>query len=406
MKNSSTDAAPPVQWTLIRGARQLLTLRGASGPRRWSDMADIGLLTDCSVLIRNGVIERLGSARQIDSTPVARIAREIDAQGMVVIPAFADPDCVLVQPDSAPEGKQPGAETDIRRMSGRRLEAGATSTAADLVRYGVSTLGAHTLFAPDLRHTVRVLRLHTSMQGKPLRIRSVFSPPCCGIDSSEIHRARVTNSWLPSIFERKLASLIEVAASTPHLAEASVLTAAAAACGFNTRFRISGIPTEDLLRLAYSSGAIAIHGMVPENSLITRALADMSCVQVVLASHVLAGQFVPVRAAIDDGMPIAVASGYRRDISASLNPQYSLHLACLQLGLSVEEAIVAATYNAACALRLSHVTGSLEPGKSADLCMVDVDDYRELPRRAGHHDVCLVMRAGRVVYRRPPIMIE
>ncbi len=48
---------------------------------------------------------------------------------------------------------------------------------------------------------------------------------------------------------------------------------------------------------------------------------------------------------------------------------------------------------------MSHVTGSLEPGKQADLIIMDVPDYRELPRRAGHHDAHVVMRAGKVVYR-------
>ena len=74
--------------------------------------------------------------------------------------------------------------------------------------------------------------------------------------------------------------------------------------------------------------------------------------------------------------------------------------------MTVEEAIVAATYNAACSLRLSHVTGSLAPGKSADICVMDVDDYRELPRRAGHHDLSVVMRAGKIVYRRPNLTLD
>jgi imidazolonepropionase len=84
--------------------------------------------------------------------------------------------------------------------------------------------------------------------------------------------------------------------------------------------------------------------------------------------------------------------------------QFLLHLAVCQLGLTVEEAITASTWNGACALRLSHVTGSLEPGKAADLLLLDVPDYRELPRRAGHHDVSLAMRAGQVVFRNSPLI--
>ena len=86
--------------------------------------------------------------------------------------------------------------------------------------------------------------------------------------------------------------------------------------------------------------------------------------------------------------------------------QHLLHLGVYRLGLNPAEAIVATTYNAACSLRISHVTGSLEPGKSADLVIMDVPDYRELARRAGHQDLSLTMRAGRVVYRRSGLILE
>jgi imidazolonepropionase len=53
------------------------------------------------------------------------------------------------------------------------------------------------------------------------------------------------------------------------------------------------------------------------------------------------------------------------------------------------------------------VTGSLELGKSADLIMLEVPDYRDLPRRAGHHDLNLVMRGGVIVYRHAgPLILD
>ena len=55
---------------------------------------------------------------------------------------------------------------------------------------------------------------------------------------------------------------------------------------------------------------------------------------------------------------------------------------------------------------MSHVTGSLEPGRAADLLIMDVPDYRELARRAGHNDVQLALRAGRVVYQRAGLNLD
>jgi imidazolonepropionase len=86
--------------------------------------------------------------------------------------------------------------------------------------------------------------------------------------------------------------------------------------------------------------------------------------------------------------------------------QFILHLACSRLKLTPEEAITAATHNAAVALRFDDAAGSLAPRRRADLIVMDVADYRDLTTRAGHHDVLIVMRGGRTIYRRPSLVLE
>ena len=68
--------------------------------------------------------------------------------------------------------------------------------------------------------------------------------------------------------------------------------------------------------------------------------------------------------------------------------------------MTIEEAITAVTWNAACSLRMSTVAGSIDPGKQADVTILDVSDYRELAERPGHNDVYMVLRAGKPIYRR------
>lgn len=386
-------------WILIRGARQLLTLRGASGPRCGPAMQDLNIIPDGSVLIRGGVIEEVGSTRRIENLAPAREAHEIDAAGKVVMPAFVDPDTALAAPGPARHGELP--ERDISRMSSRRLESRAVSAAADLARYGILSAGAHTLAAADLQNTARALRLHHKLQAKPLRILSVFSPRP---DARPEHLRNLTDAWMPAIFNRRLASLLEIPdapASTQ-----TALAAAAAAAGFSIRIRLPETSLANTCDLAWAAGAISLIGGVPDVSNVTRNLALAGCVTVEAGTRILAGRASSARRAIDEGTPLALASGYREDVPSSMNPQFLLYLAGHALGMTAEEAIVAATYNAACSLRFSHVTGSVAPGKSADLCLMDVDDYHELARRAGHHDVSLVMRAGKVVYRRAGMALD
>ncbi len=362
-------------------------------------MQDLNIIPDGSVLIRGGVIEEVGSTRRIENLAPARQAREIDAAGKVVMPAFVDPDIALAAPGPPRPDEPP--ERDISRMSSRRLESRAASAAADLARYGVLTAGAHTLAAADLQNTARALRLHHKLQARPLRIRSVFSPPPAA--RSE-HLRNLTDVWIPSIFNRRLASLLEIPDAP--VSTQTTLAAAAAAAGFSIRIRLPETSLSNTCALAWAAGAISLVGGVPDVSNITRNLALAGCVTVEAGTRILAGRASSARRAIDEGTPLALASGYRDDAPSSLNPQFLLYLAAHALGMTAEEAIVAATYNAACALRFSDVTGSVAPGKSADLCLMDVDDYHDLARRAGHHDVSLVMSAGKVVYRRPGIALE
>ena len=78
--------------TLVRGARQLLTLHGPSGPRRGADLRNLGLIQDGAVLIVDGLIRDVGSSRRVENLALARQADEIDAvlRRPLRVPAVVD----------------------------------------------------------------------------------------------------------------------------------------------------------------------------------------------------------------------------------------------------------------------------------------------------------------------------
>jgi imidazolonepropionase len=80
--------------------------------------------------------------------------------------------------------------------------------------------------------------------------------------------------------------------------------------------------------------------------------------------------------------------------------QMALALAVLRLRLTPEEAIAAATINAAYATGCGDSVGSLEVGKQADLLVLDIPDYREVHRQFGINHVAMVIREGKVVVSR------
>src|SRR5579863_8713727 len=82
--------------TLVRGARQLLTLRGPDGPRRGAELRNLGLIQDGAVLVVDGLIHEVGPSRRLENLALARSAQEIDASGRVVMPGFVDSHMHLV----------------------------------------------------------------------------------------------------------------------------------------------------------------------------------------------------------------------------------------------------------------------------------------------------------------------
>ena len=70
---------------LIRGARQLLTLRGPNEPRRGSQLQELSIIHDGSLLIQDGVLVEVGATRRVENLAAARAAIEVSAAGRVVI---------------------------------------------------------------------------------------------------------------------------------------------------------------------------------------------------------------------------------------------------------------------------------------------------------------------------------
>ena len=83
----------------------------------------------------------------------------------------------------------------------------------------------------------------------------------------------------------------------------------------------------------------------------------------------------PARAFVDAGVPVAIGTDFNPGTSPAPNLALAMSFACVNLGLSPDEALSAVTINAARALSLEDEIGSLEPGKAADLVIWRVPDH-------------------------------
>jgi imidazolonepropionase len=105
-------------------------------------------------------------------------------------------------------------------------------------------------------------------------------------------------------------------------------------------------------------------------------------------------KYMPAREILAANGLLAVASDLNPGTAWCENIQFSLALACRNLGLTPAEAIGAATINGAAAIGRATEIGSIEVGKQADLLILDVADYRHLGYRFGTNLVHTVIKKG------------
>jgi imidazolonepropionase len=110
------------------------------------------------------------------------------------------------------------------------------------------------------------------------------------------------------------------------------------------------------------------------------------------------GRFAPARALIERGVPVALGSDVNPGGGLAPSLPFAMSLACFAMGMTLEEALLAATLNAAWSLDRAEGCGSLEPGKLMDAVIVD-GDLTDLIR-GGVSPVRTVIKRGKVILER------
>ena len=134
-----------------------------------------------------------------------------------------------------------------------------------------------------------------------------------------------------------------------------------------------------------------------------RLMAEKRIVGVLLPGvsfHLMSRRYAPARKLIDAGVPLALATDFNPGSCPTFSMQMIITLACRQLKITPEEAIVASTINSAHAIGRAEEVGSLEVGKKADIIILDIPTYRQLPYWFGFNLVKTVIKNGRVVYEK------
>ncbi len=408
---------------LVRGARQLLTFRGTAEPRRGADLKELGVIRDAALLIKDGRIVEVGLSRRIENLVPARLAHVIDVTGQVVMPGFVDchahPVVGLPLADEEEDGED-GCGPDrghapmlqaMRNASARRLESRARLIVDGMVRHGTTTMEAKSGHGMDTREEVKALRVLARLNGAPLDISSAVLTPHSSLNvqgcNPATYLAWICRDFLPGVRRRSLARFAALRCGDYLNAEqARQFLRTARGLGFELKIHVGHCATGAAVELAVEMQATSVDNICQVGPAEIAMLAGSGSVAVLLPGDAIDPNLENTgvsgsvaRRLITGNAAVALGSNFGANISSTYSMATIVAMACTHLGMNPAEAICAATYNAACAMGMQHVAGSIEVGKPADFIVLNASDYREIPYRYGVNLVNRTVKRGITAYR-------
>ncbi len=411
---------------LIHSAAQLCVVPG-EGPQRGAALGTLGIIEDGAVAVRDGLVVAVGQTAELRAS--FRAEQMIDAGGRCVVPGFVDPHTHLSWfGDRAGEFEQRlagasymeimaaggGIMSTVRQTRQASLEALVEDNLPRLARmlaYGTTSAEAKTGYGLETAAELKQLEAIRALgERQPIELTPTFLPahavPAEFSGQTDAYVELVIGEMLPAgatwMGERDIVLFCDVFCEEGvfDLAQTRRILEAAAALGFRLKVHADEFAGLGGTKLAVELGAVSADHLVQTPDEDIAALGQGETIAVGLpgtpfglAHH----DYTPAKKILAAGGALALATDCNPGTAWCESMQMVIALACRYMGLTQAQALAAATRNAAYAIGRGAEVGSLEPGKQADLLILDVPDYRFLGYRFGTNLVRTVVKRGRVV---------
>lgn len=413
---------------LVHSATQLVTLAG--GPQRGGDLGRLGIVSDGAVAIADGRLLAVGSTAEIRGRYFA--AKELDASGRVILPGFVDAHTHAIWAgDRAAEFEMRlegrsymeilaaggGIMSTVHSTRAASIEQLVAETRPRLERMlacGTTTAEVKTGYGLDLPTELRLLEaiLRLDSEGPPQLVSTFLGAHAVpeeyrGRTDAYVELVRGTmlpavRTWWEAHGAGRPLPFVDVFCEQGvfDLEQTRRILSTARSMGFPLKIHADEFVTLGGTRLAVELGARSADHLLHTPAEEVRLLGASDTVAVALPGTPFGlgeAARAPVQALLQAGGILAIATDLNPGTAWCESMPFTIALACRSLGLTPAQAIAAATINGAAALGLQDRKGSLEPGKDADLIVVDVPDYRHVGYRFGTNLVSRVVQGGRVV---------
>ena len=375
-------------------------------------------MVDAVVKIEDGSVVYAGpSSDAPDQGPSPRI----ECEGRAVLPGFVDSHTHLVfAGDRAGEFsmKMAGATyADVAKSGGGILStvaatrdaseddlfASAAVRARRMISAGTTTVEIKSGYGLDLEAELRLLRVARRIGTElPITVRTTFlgahALPPEFRDDRAAYVDLLIDEMLPAAAPLADYCDVFVEEGAFSVDDARRIFAAAKGHGLGARIHAEQLTHSGGAALAAEIGAVSADHLdhVTEGDAIALAVSGVVAVLVPGASYMMRSPQAPGRMLIERGVTIALATDCNPGTSyfESMGPMISL--AVVQMGLTTEQAIHAATRGGALALGMQ-THGAIATGCAGDLVVLDAPSPAHIPYRPGTNLVWKTIKSGRVV---------
>ena len=411
---------------LIHSARMMATMKGFSErPARGEGMSDLGLIEEGAVAIRDGKIIAVGTTEEVRAGGwVGPNTVQISAEGKVVTPGFVDPHTHVLYAGSRENelslklkgvpyleilkqgggilstvrSTQQATDQEVKDQTKRRLQT--------MLSMGTTTVEVKSGYGLIVEDELRALRLIQELDREqvldlvPTFMGAHAVPP--GYSEEEFTNYVVID-MLPRIAAEGLAEFCDVFCEPGvfGLDSSERILTKAKELNFKLKMHADELDSAGGAELAAKLGVISADHLLQASDDGILALAKQGVIAVLLPAtsfNLAKNSYARAREMIAAGVPVALATDSNPGSSPTESMPLVLTLACLYLRLTPEEALMAATINAAHAIGRADQVGSLEVGKQGDVLILDIPNLNYLPYHFGGNPVEKVIKRGNVVW--------
>ena len=393
---------------IIKNAAELVTCSGFAA-KKGKDMADLLVIEDGAVIIREGLIEAVGATGDIEEQFKKTGADlsdfdMIDARGKAVLPGFVDSHTHFVfggyraeefswrlRGDSYMEIMQRGGGivntvNATRQASAEELIGSGIKRLNSMLSFGVTTAEGKSGYGLDRETEIKQLEVMAHLD----KIHYIDGVPTF-----------LGAHAVPEEYKGKEDAFIDFMANEviPEVADSGL----AEFC--DIFFEKNVFSVEQSRRLLSCAKDLGLKIKLHADEIVQLGGAELAAeLGAVSADHLLQASdkgnepYASGRQMIDSDCAVALATDFNPGSCFTESIPLVFVLATLYMNFSTEEAITALTLNGAAALDKADKIGSIDAGKNGDVIILEFPTYHFIPYHIGVSTVEKVVKQGNLVF--------